>query len=453
MILYIFFRFFTFFTLLFVNLVLTIELSSYFILDVEAHSFVKYYWLIFIYLFSYYWYKLLTRRMVTTNEFTIIIKANFITLVGIFFVTSAIHSTDSISRIVIILYFALNCFNSIWSYIIKKYFFKLNMFRKPIFAICDDQGESNIKNWFSKGNPFGYDVELILNVNEYSVLEIHQKINQIIKESKYDSAVIDFDSSNIFELSDLVDHIQKNIYKVIILPKISKMPLLNGELINSIHHKGMAFYVRNNLLSPVDKYMKNIFDYFTSLCLIALFSPLLLTLYFIVYFSTNGHPLFKHRRIGLNGKKFNVYKFRTMYIDADKRLEQLLEENENCRLEWKNDFKLKDDPRITKIGSFLRKTSLDELPQLINILQGKMSLIGPRPIIDQEIEKYGEYFEYFTAVKPGITGLWQVSGRNDVDYEERVQLDVWYVRNWSIGLDIQILLKTILVVVGRKGSY
>jgi undecaprenyl-phosphate galactose phosphotransferase len=438
---------------LLVNLYLTIQISSYLIPDIQTHSFEKYYWLILIYLFSYYWHKLLTRRMVTTNEFTIILKANFVTLVGIFFIISAVHVSDSISRMVIFIYFILNSFNSIWSYLIKKYFFKLNIFRKPIFAICDEQGETNIKSWFSKGNPFGYDVELILNVNEYSSLEMHKEIDKIIKENKYDSAIIDFDSNNIFELSDLVDHIQRNIYKIIILPKISKMPLLNGELINSIHHKGMAFYVRNNLLSPVDKYMKNIFDYLTALSLILIFSPLLILLYLIVYFSTNGHPLFKHRRIGLNGKKFNVYKFRTMYIDADKKLEELLEENEESRIEWENDFKLKDDPRITKIGTFLRKTSLDELPQLINVLQGKMSLIGPRPIIDQEIVKYGEYFDYFTAVKPGITGLWQVSGRNDIDYDERVQLDVWYVRNWSINLDIQILLKTVLVVIGRKGSY
>jgi undecaprenyl-phosphate galactose phosphotransferase len=117
----------------------------------------------------------MTRRMVTTNEFMIIIKANFVTLIGIFFVISAIREGDSISRTVIFTYFILNNFNSIWSYLIKKYFFKLNMFRKPIFAICDEEGESNIKNWFDKGNPFGYDVELVLNVNEYSVLEIHKK--------------------------------------------------------------------------------------------------------------------------------------------------------------------------------------------------------------------------------------------------------------------------------------
>ena len=450
---YVFFRFSTFFFLLVINLILTIQISSYLIPDIQNHTFEKYYWLIFIYLFSYYWHKLLTRRMVTTNEFTIILKANFITLVAIFFIISAIHVDETVSRTIIFIYFILNCFNSFWSYLIKKYFFKLNMFRKPIFAICDEQGEINIKNWFDKGNPFGYDVELILNVNEYSVLEIHQKINKIVKENRFDSAVIDFDSNNIFELSDLVDHIQRNIHKIIILPKISKMPLLNGELINSIHHKGMAFYVRNNLLSPVDKFLKNIFDYLMALSLVLIFSPLLFSLYMIVYIATNGHPLFKHKRIGLDGKEFNVYKFRTMYIDADKRLEELLEEDEDCRREWENDFKLKDDPRITKLGNFLRRTSLDELPQLINVLQGRMSLIGPRPIIDKEIEKYGEYFDYFTAVKPGITGLWQVSGRNDVDYDERVQLDVWYVRNWSMNLDIQILLKTVLVVIGRKGSY
>ena len=369
---YIFFRFITFLFLLVVNLYLTIQISSYLIPDIHTHSFEKYYWLIFIYLFSYYWYKLLTRRMVTTNEFTIILKANFITLVGIFFIISAVHVSGSISRMVIFIYFILNMFNPIWSYLIKKYFFKLNMFRKPVFAICDEQGEQNIKNWFDKGNPFGYDLELILNVNEYSISEMHKEIDKIIKENRYDSAIIDFDSNNIFELSHLVDHIQRNVYKIIILPKISKMPLLNGELINSIHHKGMAFYVRNNLLSPVDKYMKNIFDYFMALSLIVLFSPLLIILYSIVYFSTNGHPLFKHRRIGLNGKKFNVYKFRTMYVDADKKLEELLEECEESRIEWEKEFKLKDDPRITKIGKFLRKTSLDELPQLINVLQGKM---------------------------------------------------------------------------------
>jgi undecaprenyl-phosphate galactose phosphotransferase len=142
-----------------------------------------------------------------------------------------------------------------------------------------------------------------------------------------------------------------------------------------------------------------------------------------------------------------------MVINSDEVLQELLDNNPEVKGEWEKDFKLKDDPRITKLGNFLRKTSLDELPQLINVLQGKMSLVGPRPIIDKEIPKYGEYFEYFKAVKPGITGLWQVSGRNDIDYDERVQLDVWYVRNWSVDIDFIILIKTIVVVLSRKGSY
>ncbi|HHD77263.1 MAG TPA: hypothetical protein ENK97_00570 [Campylobacteraceae bacterium] len=140
-------------------------------------------------------------------------------------------------------------------------------------------------------------------------------------------------------------------------------------------------------------------------------------------------------------------------VDADEMLEEILENDPAKKAEWEKEYKLKDDPRITSIGKFLRRTSLDELPQLFNVFQGKMSLVGPRPIIDAEIPKYGEYFDYFTAVKPGITGLWQVSGRNDIPYDERVRLDVWYVRNWSMELDIMILVKTAAIIMMRKGSY
>jgi len=247
--------------------------------------------------------------------------------------------------------------------------------------------------------------------------------------------------------------VQKRVRKVIVLPKMTKIPIINGELISSIHHKGMAFYIKNNLLSPLDQAIKRVFDVSVALIAFVSTSPFLIWLYSVVYVTTKGHPIFTHERIGFGGKKFKVYKFRTMYLDADDRLEELLETCDESKEEWERDFKLKDDPRITKIGKFLRKTSLDELPQLLNVLKGEMSLVGPRPIIEQEVSKYGEYFEYFIAVKPGITGLWQVSGRNDIEYEERVQLDVWYVRNWSIELDLQILFKTVLVVLGRKGSY
>ncbi len=156
----------------------------------------------------------------------------------------------------------------------------------------------------------------------------------------------------------------------------------------------------------------------------------------------------------MNGKELTVYKFRSMYKDAEKRLDLLLKKNENFKNEWDKSFKIKNDPRITRVGKILRKTSLDELPQIINVLKGEMSLIGPRPVIMDELTKYySKYSDFFEKVKPGITGLWQVSGRSDTDYKYRVRSDLWYVLNWSSWLDIVILVKTFGVVIKGKGAY
>ena len=140
-------------------------------------------------------------------------------------------------------------------------------------------------------------------------------------------------------------------------------------------------------------------------------------------------------------------------MDAKAKLENLLKNNPEAKAEWEHDFKLKNDPRVTKSGAFLRKTSLDELPQIFNVLKGEMSLVGPRPIIKKELERYGEYVDDYLMVKPGITGMWQVSGRSDIDYENRVLLDSWYVRNWSVWLDLMLLWRTAKVVLKGKGAY
>ena len=142
-----------------------------------------------------------------------------------------------------------------------------------------------------------------------------------------------------------------------------------------------------------------------------------------------------------------------MCVDAKEKLEQLLKTDPEARAEWEKDFKLKNDPRITKSGAFLRKTSLDELPQIFNVLKGEMSLVGPRPIIRDEMVRYGEYINDYLMVKPGITGMWQVSGRSDTDYKQRVQLDSWYVRNWSVWLDTMLLWRTMKIVAQCKGAY
>lgn len=436
-----------------VNLYLALTIADIFF-DIEPLDIMSSYsWMILIYLACYFYQRLLTTRIVTVNAVTLSLKANILALIMTLTVSAIAKMTDSISMVTVFIFYFLNNFNALWAYYLKKFFFKFDYFREPIFAICDDNGLKNIAIWFAKGNPFGYELKEIINVIDLSNDAVNKAIDEVIDKKQFNSVVIDLESNELFDLNIMVNHIQRHVRKVIVLPKMTKLSIINGDLISSIHHKGMAFYIRNNLLSPLDQIIKRGFDICVASIGLILLSPFLICLYSLVYSATKGHPIFSHERIGFGGRKFNVYKFRTMYLDADERLELLLESCNESKEEWEKDFKLKNDPRVTKIGDFLRKTSLDELPQLINVLKGEMSLVGSRPITEAEIQKYGEYFEYFTAVTPGITGLWQVSGRNDIDYDERVQLDVWYVRNWSIELDIQILIKTVLVVLKRKGSY
>lgn len=435
------------------NLVVTFFLTPLFVDLAPEHQFIHYIWMISFYMLSYFYVRLMTNRMVTVNAVVLSFKANLYTLALILVIIALAKLNNTTSRSIVVIFYLLNNFNFIWTNLLKKYFFKFTYFRKSIFVVCDTLGLKNINAWFSKGNPFGYDIYEVVNVSLLSTQEVSQRINYLIETHQLDSVVIDLENTNFLDIDALVNHIQRRVRNVIVLPQMKKLSVINGELISSLHHKGMAFYIKNNLLSPIDQIIKRGFDISIALMGMIALSPFIILLYCLVYMATKGHPIFSHERIGFGGCKFKVYKFRTMYIDADERLQELLETCEESRHEWQKDFKLKNDPRITQIGQFLRKTSLDELPQLINVLKGEMSLVGPRPIVEQEIQKYGEYFEYFTAVTPGITGLWQVSGRNDIDYDERVQLDVWYVRNWSIELDMQILIKTVLVVIGRKGSY
>jgi lipopolysaccharide/colanic/teichoic acid biosynthesis glycosyltransferase len=198
--------------------------------------------------------------------------------------------------------------------------------------------------------------------------------------------------------------------------------------------------------------VKRGFDFVVGLALVVLLSPVLGILALLVR-RDGGPAVFGHVRVGLNGRRFRCLKFRSMVTNADQVLKQLLETDPQARAEWEREFKLKDDPRVTRVGRFLRRTSLDELPQLWNVVRGDMSLVGPRPIIDQELERYGADADYYLMAKPGMTGLWQVSGRSNTDYATRVSLDVAYVKNWSLSRDITILFKTFKVVVYGSGAY
>jgi len=197
---------------------------------------------------------------------------------------------------------------------------------------------------------------------------------------------------------------------------------------------------------------KRVLDVLGALILGIVFLPVIVAVT-IWLWVTGGPVLFCHSRIGQGGKRFTCYKFRTMVPNAERELEKLFERDPTLRAEWTLHHKLKDDPRITRVGRLLRRTSLDELPQLWNVLKGEMSLVGPRPIVQEEIFKYGRAIRHYLAVRPGITGLWQVAGRNDTSYRRRVALDRAYVMRSCIALDLSILLRTIKVVVAQRGAY
>ena len=215
----------------------------------------------------------------------------------------------------------------------------------------------------------------------------------------------------------------------------------------------LGMEVKQNLLNSWQRGWKRGMDIILSILLLVLVSPLLLIIPIVIRLEGRGGILFKQCRVGRNGREFFMWKFRTMVPDADKKLQGCLEDNPNFTIEWNLTQKLKNDPRLTRVGKLLRKWSLDELPQLINVLRGEMSLVGPRPFFSEQSRFYGKVLNLYYRVRPGMTGMWQVYGRNDANFTKRVHLDEYYIRNWSSWLDIYILIRTVWIILTRKGAY
>ena len=239
---------------------------------------------------------------------------------------------------------------------------------------------------------------------------------------------------------------------VSVIPAMRGVPLFGTDISYFFSHEVAMLKLRNNLRYWPARLLKRVFDLVASLGLLIVGWPLFMYLAWRIR-QDGGAAVFAHRRVGQGGKLFDCYKFRSMRVDAEEQLRELLATDPALRVEWEKEFKLKADPRISAIGRFLRRTSLDELPQVFNVIKGDMSLVGPRPVVQAELKRYGHDVDYFLMVRPGMTGLWQVSGRNDVGYDTRVYLDTWYVKNWSLWYDIAILFKTIKVVFKRNGAY
>lgn len=346
-------------------------------------------------------------------------------------------------------------------YIIKNFLNEHNLFQIPVLFVGAGKTAELVLKSFHHDTGYGYRVIGFVDdhpvstklAEDFPILGGFNDVERIVRETAVDQVIITAPGLDNKKLMSLVDSIQPYVKHISFVPDFIGLPVGNIEVSSLVDESMLIIGVRNNLASVWNRAMKRVFDLVMSLLGMLVALPVGLLIALAVYIDSPGPVIFAHLRVGQNKKVFPCYKFRTMVPDAEVKLREYLLEHPEAEEEWRESFKLKDDPRITRVGRFLRKTSLDELPQLLNVLKGEMSLVGPRPIVRREIIKYGEYFRDFALVPPGITGMWQVNGRSDTTYDERVRMDSWYVRNWSVWIDLVYLLKTVKVVVSGRGAY
>ncbi|WP_251454381.1 sugar transferase [Veillonella intestinalis] len=290
-------------------------------------------------------------------------------------------------------------------------------------------------------------------IKKYPLLGTFDEMENILIKTKIQHVIVCAPGLDPKKLISLITRLEILVKNVSFVPELIGLPVANVSVQGLMEENMILVSVKNNLARPYYRVLKRLFDMVLTLAGMVVFLPFGIIISILIFVTDPGPVLFAHKRVGQNGKSFKCYKFRSMVVNAEMALKEYLQVNPEAQEEWNNDFKLKHDPRITWVGRILRKTSLDEFPQLINVLKGEMSLVGPRPIVEAEIEKYGEYINDFYLVPPGITGVWQVSGRSDTTYEERVRMDSWYVHNWSVWIDIVYLVKTVKIVLQGKGAY
>jgi Undecaprenyl-phosphate galactose phosphotransferase WbaP len=275
-----------------------------------------------------------------------------------------------------------------------------------------------------------------------------------LQEEGCDQAVIATDDMQSRSFADLIQRLMEVGIAVSFIPSFRRLPLIGVTPSYFFGKDMLLFQVRSSLQSLPSRFTKRTFDIAGSLAALILLLPVFILVAIAIKRHDGGPVTYSQKRTGRNGEPFFCLKFRTMAVDADEQLRRWARENPELFKEFQATFKLANDPRITKPGTWLRRTSLDELPQLLNVLRGEMSLVGPRPVLERElIEFYGPAAQLYKRVRPGVTGLWQVRGRSDTSYDERVIFDEWYILNWSFWYDIVILLQTVLVVLLRRGAY
>lgn len=325
------------------------------------------------------------------------------------------------------------------------------LWRLPVLVVGSGRDAEDACEALASEHSLGYAVAEIIPLPQLEARVAGRSWAELCRERGARLVILALSGPDMMERGALLADLVRERLPFAVVPPLRGLPILGFEQIYFVGRDVMLMQARNNLAQPFSRTIKLGFD----LAVASLLAVLLLPVFavFAVLVARDGGPVFyRHRRIGRIGQPFDCLKFRTMVPDADRMLDAYLAGNPAAAREWENSFKLRNDPRVTRIGRFLRTTSLDELPQIFNVLRGEMSLVGPRPITAGELDFYGRDVVFYLETRPGMTGLWQISGRSETSYEDRVSYDVWYVKNWSLWHDIAIMAKTVPVVIRRIGA-
>ncbi len=373
------------------------------------------------------------------------------------------HIAGGVSRIYVVLLGILAfSFLCIFRYALKKLLFKCNLLLEPIIVVGAGKTAELIEKEIGNDTGFGFKIIGLIDDNpvskklplKYPILGRFNNIERIIKITKVSTVIVAVPGLAKEKQLQLINRIQPLVKNLSFVPDLIGAPISNMELQKLYNARIMMLKVKNNMSRWYNCLLKNISDKICGYIIFVCCIPILLIIALCIKKDSKGPVFFNAKRIGKNNKEFTCYKFRTMYTNADEILEKYLQENPKIREEWLTFRKIRGcDPRVTKVGKWLRKYSLDELPQVINVIKGNMGLVGPRPYLPAERGQMGEFIKIITQTLPGITGLWQVSGRNEITFNDRLKMDAWYIQNWSIWLDIVLLYKTIYIVLFSKGAY
>jgi undecaprenyl-phosphate galactose phosphotransferase len=370
-------------------------------------------------------------------------------LLGIGFLEFAFRTSNS--RLLLVatwIFFAI--YSILLRYVAKLILTRKGLWQLNILMVGNRDGIANASAALASDPQLGYRVVGEITMDQLPRSHAQGSFRSLMHAHRASRLMLALDVGSV-DGRRLVKAVVRQGVPFSLVPEFEGLPVFGYDQVAFLGHDTMMLSYRSNVDRPVSRTMKMVFDVVVAtLLLMILALPMLLIACCIRL--DGGHVLFAQSRVGLGGRTFPCFKFRTMVTNAHAVLRELLDRDPVARGEWTEAHKLTRDPRITPIGRFLRATSLDELPQLFNVLRLEMSLVGPRPIVPEEIKRYEEDISFYFEIKPGLTGLWQVSGRSTTSYARRVQLDSWYVRNWSVWHDLAILLKTIPAVLKRRGA-